>query len=128
MRIKEEIFDTIKNSPELKPREDFIQQTKLKLINEARRYNKRQKIIKASYHWSAFAAALALITWISFLGGMNYLLESASQVMASFNGNTNPPATEKNEVNPISIKSPMVLIYHTHNTESFSTLASDNRL
>ncbi|PAD68732.1 hypothetical protein CHH83_12275 [Bacillus sp. 7586-K] len=128
MRIEDEIFELIRNSPELKPREHFIQQTKMKLMNEAKKYNQRQKLFNTSFYWSSIAATIAIVIWISFFGGITYISDSVSQVMASFQKNTTPQVAEDHHVNtPISTKNPTVFIYHTHNTESFTTLASNKK-
>jgi hypothetical protein len=42
MQNEDVIFNSIKNSPEINPQEEFINQTRLKLIKEAKRINKRQ--------------------------------------------------------------------------------------
>ncbi|MGM0878847.1 MAG: stage II sporulation protein D [Bacillota bacterium] len=125
MRNEEEIFDVIKNSSDMKPREEFIHQTKLNLIKEARRYNKKHKAIKLSYCLSGIVAALVMVAWISFFGGTQYIADSVSQVTASLtkaNKETSPIAENKKESTPISNDNPSVFIYHTHNTESFTPL------
>lgn len=127
MRIEDEIFELIRNSPELKPREHFIQQTKMKLMKEAKEYNQRQKLFKTSFYWSSIAATLAIVIWISIFGGITYISDSVSQVMASFQKNTTHQVSENHVNTPISSKNPNVFIYHTHNTESFTTLASDKK-
>lgn len=127
MRIEDEIFELIRNSPELKPREHFIQQTKMKLMKEAKEYNQRQKLFKTSFYCSSIAATLAIVIWISFFGGITYISDSVSQVMASFQKNTTHQVSENHVNTPISSKNPNVFIYHTHNTESFTTLASDKK-
>lgn len=120
MRTEDEIFDVIKNSPDIKPREGFIYQTKLNLIKEAKRYNKKQKAIKMSYYLSGILAALVMVTWISFFGGTIYIADSVSQVMASLpkDNKETSPIVENNKEND----NPLVFIYHTHNTESFIPL------
>lgn len=127
MRIEDEIFELIRNSPELKPREHFIQQTKMKLMKEAKEYNQRQKLFKTSFYWSSIAATLAIVIWISIFGGITYISDSVSQVMASFQKNTTHQVSENHVNTPISSKNPNVFIYHTHNTESFTTLESDKK-
>ena len=115
MRNEDEIFDMIKNSPELKPRAEFVNQTKINLIKQAKRLNRKQKVIKSSYYWSGIITTIVVIAWISFFGGSQYVADSISQVMASIT-KTNNLSTPTTNVNP------SVFIYHTHNTESFTPL------
>ncbi|MBU7592789.1 stage II sporulation protein P [Metabacillus halosaccharovorans] len=124
MRI-EDLFNNIKNSSEIKPRKEFIEYTKKNLLLEAKKYNKRQKVKKLSYLSSSFAATILMIIWISFFGGTQYIADSVNQVMASIkNNNENGPFTTDNSTvdTPYKTVSPSILIYHTHNTESFTDL------
>ncbi|WP_226669610.1 stage II sporulation protein P [Metabacillus litoralis] len=124
MRTEEEIFDRIKNSPELEPRKEFVHQTKLNLMKEAKKYNKRQKKIKFSYYFSGVIASILLVTWITLFGGTEYIAESINQVKASFTSNDKQISTPDHNKNntPISNGNAEVFIYHTHNTESFTPL------
>ena len=115
MRNEDEIFDMIKNSPEVKPRVEFVNQTKINLIKQAKRLNRKQKVIKSSYYWSGILTTIVVIAWIAFFGGSQYVADSVNQVMASIT-KTNNPSTSTTDVNP------SVFIYHTHNTESFTPL------
>ncbi|MBM7602630.1 stage II sporulation protein P [Metabacillus crassostreae] len=121
MLNEKEIFDSIKNSQDLKPRKEFVHQTKLNLIIEAKKYNKRQKKLKLSYYFSGVVAAVLLVTWITFLGGTQYIAESVSKVKASFTFKISTPDNNKDKT-PISNGNAEVFIYHTHNTESFTPL------
>lgn len=115
MQTDHEIFEKIKNSSDINPREDFVNNTRHLLINEAKRINKTRKIRKQSYYGSGVIATMAMIVWISFFGGNQYILSSYHHVMSSI-----PKSNE--EIIVTSNKNPSVFIYHTHNRESFLPL------
>lgn len=122
MRTEEEIFNSIKNSPELEPRKEFVLQTKLNLMKEAKKYNKRKIKIKLFYCYSGFITVALLVTWMTLFGGTQYMAESVNQVKASFTANKQISTPDNNNKPPISNGNAEVFIYHTHNTESFTPL------
>jgi stage II sporulation protein P len=125
MRTEDEIFNVIKNSPEMKPRIEFVNQTKINLVKQVKRLNKRQKLIKSSYYWSGIVTAIVVVAWISMFGGTQYIANSVSQVMASVTNN-NKETTPVIESNLLTNNDPLVFIHHTHNTESFMPLLNIN--
>jgi stage II sporulation protein P len=108
MRTEHDIFKIIKNSPELTPREEFVHKTKTKLRRKARIMEYKGKLGKVAYISLILAASFMLIVWFRFYNGINIIQDNITASLSE---------SEQNKT--IYNKNKLVLIYHTHNHESF---------
>ncbi|MFD2216445.1 stage II sporulation protein P [Metabacillus endolithicus] len=123
MRTEDEIFDLIKNSSDIIPREEFVQQTRLKLIKEARKTNNKRSLVRKSYYLSGVSSLLFMLSWIFFFGGSQYISHSASQMISFLNNqDVNLIQDDVDKVSTHNSNNNSVFIYSTHNTESFIPL------
>ncbi|APH03700.1 stage II sporulation protein P [Bacillus weihaiensis] len=116
MRIEDELFNNIKNSDELTPSYEFVQQTRRKLNKEAEKYSRKKQTKKYSFYLVGTLSSLLLFSWIAFFGGFQYLTKSAKEMNTTLQTNQSS-LMNSNQNTPIEI-----FIYHTHNTESFTPL------
>lgn len=110
MQNDKELFDFIRNSSELVPRNKFVIETKHNLIKEASKLNKRKKQKKLSFYGIGVALSILSLVWLFYFQGYTFIVNSYL-------------SAKNQEEEPLSstfIKAtPSVFIYHTHSWESF---------
>jgi len=126
MRTEDEMFNDLKNSTDLAPRSEFIKNTRNNLIKQARKMDSKRQFKKNSYYFGGALASILLFCWLAFFDGTHFISASIDNVSSAFkiegikvpsSDKENDPITDQNT----NIKDPEVFIYHTHNTESFSS-------
>lgn len=107
MQTDKELFNLIKESYTLNPREDFVTDTSNKLRQSARKLNRKRRIKHFSFAASSIATCAVAISWLFFFGGTDIL-----------NNKFNPSEEGKSSAY-VNQQEPLVYIYQTHNLESF---------
>lgn len=97
----------LKYSSEIIPSKEFVEETRLLLLDEEEKYLKKKKLNKLAFFAISLLTSLAVVLWVSF-GGTSFLFQSFinTGIFASTDSvgkNTNPS----------------IFIYHTHSRESF---------
>jgi stage II sporulation protein P len=116
MQTDKDLFDLIKETYPISPREEFVLETADKLKKSARQLNRRSRLKQVTVASTSIAMCTLALSWFFFYGGKDTFYNTFS--------------TPQNE-NPASIaalknQEPLVYIYHSHNEESFVSESSTN--
>ncbi|MBO0960880.1 stage II sporulation protein P [Neobacillus sp. MM2021_6] len=110
MQTDKDLFDLIKETYPLNPREDFVLDTSNKLRQSARKLNKKRRIKQFSFASTSIAICLIAISWFFFYGGKDI-----------FTNNLYSSLGDENSSSSVKEQEPLVYIYQSHNLESFFT-------
>jgi stage II sporulation protein P len=109
---EEYIINSLRNSPDLIPSNEFVSKTRNELQLRARNMSKKKPIYSKYIISTGLAVSMILIAWITLFSGSNQIntaaIINAGQII------TNP----QNIITDVK-NEPLVFIYHTHNRESF---------
>jgi len=114
MQTDKDLFDLIKESFPLDPREDFVSETSKKLRQIARKQKRKRRMIQFSFASTSFIICALAISWFFFYGGKDTISNNLYSL-----GEVNSPSS-------INSQDPLVYIYQTHNKESFATESKTN--
>jgi stage II sporulation protein P len=116
MQTDKDLFDLIKETYPINPREKFVLDTADKLKKSARQLNRRSRLKQFTITSTSIAMCTLALSWFFFYGGKD-----------TFYNNFSTPQNE-NSVSTATIKNqdPLVYIYHSHNQESFVSETSMN--
>lgn len=106
MQNEKELFDLIKDTYPQNPRKEFIVTVENKLRQQARSMNKKGTIKRFSLISSSILLFTLAFTWIFFFYGKE-IINDVNNVK------------DQTVFSTIENEDPLVLIYHTHNYESF---------
>ncbi|MGP4065793.1 stage II sporulation protein P [Oceanobacillus sp. M65] len=112
MPTDKEILDLIKNTSELRPSNNFLSKSKKVLKVKAEKINQRRRIRRNAKFGIIFSMSLAIVLWFSFFNGSQSVLSTYNSILSSLSQNEKLTTTTNTD--------PSVLIYHTHNQESFT--------
>lgn len=117
MQTDKDLFDLIKETYPIHPREEFVLDTADKLRKSARQINRRSRLKQFTVASTSIAMCTLALSGFFFYGGKDtfYNIFSSPQ-----NENTASTAALKNQA-------PLVYIYHSHNQESFVSASESSR-
>lgn len=107
MQTNKDLFDLIKETYPLNPSPTFITTTESKLRQTARRLNRKQQLRQFSYTASGLALLIVAISCFIVLDVKEIMINQLNS------------SGEVNQAFSINEQEPIILIYHTHNQESF---------
>ncbi|MCP3739318.1 stage II sporulation protein P [Rossellomorea sp. BNER] len=110
MPTDHELFNLIKETYPLVPKDEFISNTDTKLKQMARNLDKKRKAKKWSIASAGMIFCIMAFSWVFFFNGK----ETINNTLSSINQNQSAA--------PIYEKAPTILINHSHNRESFTSL------
>ncbi|MEO2075961.1 MAG: stage II sporulation protein P [Bacillus sp. (in: firmicutes)] len=110
MQTDKDLFDLIKETYPLNPREDFVLETSNKLRQKARKLTRKRRVKQFSFASTGIAICLIAISWFFFYGGKDIL---TTNLYSSFR--------DENSSSSVKEQEPLVYIYQSHNLESFFT-------
>lgn len=116
MQTDKDLFDLIKETYPLNPREEFVSTTSLKLKQTARKINRKKRFKQFSFASTSIAICVLAISWFFFYDGKDVISNNHKTVQES----NSAAITNEN------IQDPLVYIYQTHNTESFFAESKTN--
>ncbi|MCA1042103.1 stage II sporulation protein P [Bacillus infantis] len=116
MQTDKDLFDLIKETYPINPREKFVLDTADKLKKSARQLNRRSRLKQFTIASASFAMCTLALSWFFFYGGKD-----------TFYHNFSTPQNE-NSASTAAIENhdPLVYIYHSHSQESFVSETSTN--
>ncbi|WP_335869069.1 stage II sporulation protein P [Bacillus sp. 2205SS5-2] len=106
MQKDQDLFNLMKESYPLNPREEFINSTKNILNQRARKIQRKRKWRQFSILSSSIIVVLFTLSWLFLFNGLYVSTKSLGELMQ-------PSIVVERE--------PLVYIYHTHDTESFAS-------
>jgi stage II sporulation protein P len=107
MQTDKDLFDFIKESYPLQPREDFIKNTEINLRNMARKLDRKRLIKRFSFATSGAILCVISLSWLFFFNGIETVISTLTSSLD--NSSASLPQNQK----------PLVFIYQTHSQESF---------
>jgi stage II sporulation protein P len=107
MLTNKNLFELIKETYPLNPSASFVSATENKLRQSARKLNRKRKIKQFSFTTSGLALFVLAVSWFFFFSGK----EVITNHLSSFG--------EGRQSSTVNEQEPSVLIYQTHNQESF---------
>lgn len=107
MQNDKEIFELIKETYPLNPRDQFVSDTEKKLRKKARKIKRKMVVKRLSIASSGLVFCCIAMSWIFLFGGK----EAVTNTFNSLGEEGLSSAAYQQE--------PSILIYHTHNKESF---------
>lgn len=110
MQTDKDLFDLIKESYPLNPREEFVLDTSNKLRQSAKKLNKKRRIKQFSFASTSIAMCLIAISWFFFYGGKDILTNNLYSSLG-----------DEKSLSSVKEQEPLVYIYQSHNLESFFT-------
>jgi stage II sporulation protein P len=114
MQTNKNLFDLIKETYPLNPSTTFVSETENKLRQTARKLHRNRKIKQFSYTSSGIALFVVAMSWFFFFSGKEVITNHFN----SFEEGKLSSAVNEQE--------PLVLIYQTHNQESFYSETNTN--
>lgn len=114
MQTDKELFDLIKESYPLNPREDFVRITSNKLRKRARKLDKKRRMHYLSIVSTSIAACAIAFSLIFVFEGKDLLTNN----LIIFG--------QEDSMSSATIHEPLVYIYHSHNLESFFSESKSN--
>jgi stage II sporulation protein P len=114
MQTNKNLFDLIKETYPLNPSATFVSETENKLRQTARKLNRKRKIKQISYTSSGIALFVLAMSWFFFFSGKEVI---TNQFNSFGEGKLSSTVNEQE---------PLVLIYQTHNRESFFSETNTN--
>ncbi|MBM7587051.1 stage II sporulation protein P [Bacillus pakistanensis] len=110
MPTDHELFNLIKETYPLNPKAEFISNTDTKLKQLARNLDKKKRVKKWSLASVGMVFCIMAFSWFFFFSGKEIINNALSFL------------DQSQSAAPIHEKNPTVLIHHTHNRESFTSL------
>lgn len=114
MQTNKNLFELIKETYPLNPSATFVSETENKLRQTARKLNRKRKIKQFSYTSSGIALFVLAMSWFFFFSGKEVI---TNQFNSFGEGKLSSTVHEQE---------PLVLIYQTHNQESFFSETNTN--
>ncbi|MCP1157143.1 MULTISPECIES: stage II sporulation protein P [Bacillus] len=116
MQTDKDLFDLIKETYPINPREKFVLDTADKLKKSARQINRRSRLKQFTVASASIAMCTLALSWFFFYGGKDIF----------YNNFSTPQNEHSASTAAIKIQDPLVYIYHSHNQESFVSETSTN--
>ncbi|MCM3596748.1 stage II sporulation protein P [Metabacillus idriensis] len=106
MQSDKELINLLKESYPLEPSSEFISNTEIKLKHKARKMSRNKRIGQFSMATAGVLLGAMILTWFFIFSGNDVILKTVSY-------------TKDQQAPPSYQQEPAVLIYSTHNHESF---------
>jgi stage II sporulation protein P len=114
MQTNKNLFELIKETYPLNPSATFVSETENILRQTARKLNRKRKIKQFSYTSSGIALFVLAMSWFFFFSGKEVITNHFNSFEEGKLSST------------VNEKEPLVLIYQTHNQESFYSETNTN--
>ncbi|WP_235988887.1 stage II sporulation protein P [Aquibacillus kalidii] len=123
MQTDKELIKQISDSYDLEPRDEFIEETKQRLIRKSRKINYHNYFKKRLTYFFSTTITLALMVWLLSFNGAEFVVNTVNSISTSVNSNK----SESQRFIPNN-EDEVIFIYHTHNRESFFPSFDTNEL